>query len=148
MDALPSSFDEMTPNPSNGPNVVSSKARDVARLAGVSISTVSRVTNGSCNVSSETRTRVLSAVSRLKYRPNVLASELRRGVGSCPNEHCIPVPRLVDANARAFGDLAENHQEERRQKEQSRLSRNQYSQVRRVIAKLSEDLEKLRIIVQ
>jgi len=43
---------------------------DVARLAGVSYQTVSRVLHDSPNVRQETRTRVLAAMRRLDYRPN------------------------------------------------------------------------------
>lgn len=52
---------------------------DVARLAGVSGKTVSRVISGETNVSSETRQRVLDAAQRLRFRPNHLARDLRRG---------------------------------------------------------------------
>ncbi|WP_231116020.1 LacI family DNA-binding transcriptional regulator [Motilibacter rhizosphaerae] len=52
---------------------------DVARLAGVSGKTVSRVFAGSSSVSPETRTRVLEAAQRLRFRPNSLARDLRRG---------------------------------------------------------------------
>ena len=52
---------------------------DVARLAGVSAKTVSRVMSGSVNVSPETRQEVLAAARRLRFRPNDLASSLRRG---------------------------------------------------------------------
>jgi LacI family transcriptional regulator len=52
---------------------------DVARLAGVSAKTVSRVMSGSVNVSPDTRTEVLAAARRLRFRPNDLASSLRRG---------------------------------------------------------------------
>ena len=58
-----------------------STVRDVARLAGVSVATVSRVLNISGNVSCETRTRVLSAISELRYSPNIHASELGRVKG-------------------------------------------------------------------
>jgi LacI family transcriptional regulator len=54
--------------------------RDVARLAGVSQPTVSRVlnqTNTSISISEETRSKVLAAVAELNYRPNVLARGLR-----------------------------------------------------------------------
>ncbi|WP_296665771.1 LacI family DNA-binding transcriptional regulator [Demequina sp.] len=52
---------------------------DVARLAGVSGQTVSRVANGSVNVSPETRRRVLDAMERLGYTPNTAARALRSG---------------------------------------------------------------------
>jgi hypothetical protein len=55
--------------------------KDVARLAGVSHATVSRVVNGAGNVSSKTRTRVLTAVSNLQYCPNAHAAELGRANG-------------------------------------------------------------------
>ncbi|AXI81653.1 LacI family DNA-binding transcriptional regulator [Peterkaempfera bronchialis] len=52
---------------------------DVARLAGVSSQTVSRVSNGSSGVVSETRDRVLAAMKQLGYRPNSAARALKRG---------------------------------------------------------------------
>lgn len=52
---------------------------DVARAAGVSPATVSRVLNGSNSVSLEMRDRVLIAVKKLDFRPNQMAQGLRRG---------------------------------------------------------------------
>jgi LacI family transcriptional regulator len=52
---------------------------DVARLAGVSAKTVSRVMAGSTNVAPDTRQEVLAAARRLRFRPNDIASSLRRG---------------------------------------------------------------------
>lgn len=52
---------------------------DVARLAGVSSQTVSRVSNNSDLVSEETRTRVLAAMNELGYRPNSAARALKSG---------------------------------------------------------------------
>ncbi|RZU74375.1 MULTISPECIES: LacI family DNA-binding transcriptional regulator [Micromonospora] len=52
---------------------------DVARLAGVSHQTVSRVINGSASIKPETRERVLQAIERLGYRPNTAARALVRG---------------------------------------------------------------------
>ncbi len=50
--------------------------RDVARQAGVSVATVSRVLNNSALVSPETRAMVNQAVSHLGYRPNANAQAL------------------------------------------------------------------------
>jgi LacI family transcriptional regulator len=55
-----------------------SNMRDVAKKAGVSVSTVSHVINETRFVSDETRVRVLSAMNDLNYQPNKLASSLRR----------------------------------------------------------------------
>jgi DNA-binding LacI/PurR family transcriptional regulator len=52
---------------------------DVARLAGVSHQTVSRVLHDSPNVRGETRERVLSAIRQLDYRPNSMARALVTG---------------------------------------------------------------------
>ena len=52
---------------------------DVARRAGVSHQTVSRVLNGHPNVSPETRADVLAAIRELGYRPNVAARTLVTG---------------------------------------------------------------------
>ncbi|HEX6953894.1 MAG TPA: LacI family DNA-binding transcriptional regulator [Agromyces sp.] len=52
---------------------------DVARLAGVSSKTVSRVYGNAPNVSPATREAVLAAAKRLRFRPNTLARNLRRG---------------------------------------------------------------------
>ncbi|MFS2224512.1 HTH-type transcriptional regulator GalS [Pantoea sp. B65] len=50
--------------------------RDVARLAGVSVATVSRVLNNNSAVTAETRENVLQAVESLGYRPNANAQAL------------------------------------------------------------------------
>lgn len=52
---------------------------DVARHAGVSPQTVSRVSNGAPNVTDETRRRVLESMGALGYRPNSAARALKRG---------------------------------------------------------------------
>jgi LacI family transcriptional regulator len=51
--------------------------QDVARLAGVSISTVSRVFNGTARVNPEVAARVLAAAQQLHYQPNKAAQSLR-----------------------------------------------------------------------
>lgn len=51
---------------------------DVAKRAGVSTATVSRVLNDSSKVSAQTRTRILEAIDELQYNPNALGRNLRR----------------------------------------------------------------------
>ncbi|MFD5542293.1 LacI family DNA-binding transcriptional regulator [Streptomyces sp. NPDC127079] len=53
--------------------------QDVAKAAGVSAMTVSNVINGHPNVRPATRERVLEAMTRLDYRVNVAARNLRKG---------------------------------------------------------------------
>lgn len=53
--------------------------QDVAKTAGVSPQTVSRVANGSAKVRPETRQRVLNAMEALGYRPNYAARALKHG---------------------------------------------------------------------
>lgn len=50
---------------------------DVAKLAGVGTMTVSRVLNGSANVSEEATARIQAAIEQLDYRPNEMARALR-----------------------------------------------------------------------
>ncbi len=56
-----------------------STLEDIAREAGVSPSTVSRVLNGSKRVADEKRALVLAAIKRHGYRPNLVARGLVRG---------------------------------------------------------------------
>lgn len=58
---------------------ISPSMADVARLAGVSPQTVSRVSNDYPGVLEETRERVLAAMTQLRYRPNSAARALKRG---------------------------------------------------------------------
>ncbi len=63
---------------------------DVARVAGVSQQTVSRVVNDLPNVSERTRERVKAAMSELGFRPSYAGRSLRggkyRSVGLCVND--------------------------------------------------------------
>jgi len=52
--------------------------KDVSRLAGVSIATVSRVINNAPNVSADIQKRVNDAIQKLNYEPNKLAQSLSR----------------------------------------------------------------------
>src|SRR5436309_4573626 len=51
--------------------------KDVAKAAGVSTATVSRVLSNGLHVRPEVRERVMEAVEKLAYRPNLLARSLR-----------------------------------------------------------------------
>lgn len=59
-----------------------SRIEDVAAAAGVSMKTVSRVLNHEPNVRDETRDRVMQAVEKLQYKPNLSARSLA-GQRSC-----------------------------------------------------------------
>lgn len=84
---------------------------DVARLAKVSISTVSRVVNRSALVNERTRTRVESAILKLGYRPNAFARGLmlRRSeiiglvLPDLHGEFYSEIIRGANAQARALG---------------------------------------------
>jgi LacI family transcriptional regulator len=52
---------------------------DVAAVAGVSISTVSKALNGGGRISESTRIRVVEVAQRLDFRPNALAQSFARG---------------------------------------------------------------------
>lgn len=56
-----------------------SNIKDVARLANVSISTVSRVINNARNIHPETKKKVLDAIEKLNFKPNRLAQSLGSG---------------------------------------------------------------------
>ncbi|MDR6685628.1 DNA-binding LacI/PurR family transcriptional regulator [Arthrobacter sp. 1088] len=62
------------PSVARGPSIA-----DVAKAAGVSAQTVSRVSNGLTNVEESTRNRVLEAMKQLGYRPNRAARALKSG---------------------------------------------------------------------
>jgi len=56
--------------------------KDVARLAGVSVSTASRVINQSVLVDKATKLKVEKAVKELNFKPNLLANGLRLKSGN------------------------------------------------------------------
>jgi LacI family transcriptional regulator len=85
--------------------------RDVARQAGVSVATVSRVLNGSETVRRDARERVTAAIAELGYRPNRLARNLRRQtaemigvvISDIENPHFTAMVRAVEDAAFGMG---------------------------------------------
>ena len=80
---------------------------DVAREAGVSMATVSRVVNGNKNVKENTRQKVLEVIERLDYRPNAVA----RGLASKKTTTVgVVIPNIANAYfsnlARGIDDIA------------------------------------------
>jgi LacI family transcriptional regulator len=67
--------------------------RDVARVAGVSAKTVSRVFNDDPHVTDETRERVRWAMQKLNYVPNLLARSFRAGADAAVG---LAVPDIAD----------------------------------------------------
>ncbi len=82
--------------------------QDVARKAGVSRQTVSRVLNNKGEVSQETRQRVLEVIAELDYRPSAVARSMARGQ-TC-TLGCI-APTLTDFT---FASIIEGAQAEAR----------------------------------
>src|SRR6201995_5874618 len=78
---------------------------DVAREAGVAVSTVSRVVNRDPTVGPEFARRVLSAIDTLGYRPDAQAQQLRRGtsgtIGVAAREMSARNPLLAEFERRA-----------------------------------------------
>ena len=88
--------------------------RDVARVAGVSLKTVSRVVNNEPGVRPETIDRVTGAISQLGFQRNDLARSLRPGqtsstlglvIGDVGNPFFSSITRAVEEVAREHGYL-------------------------------------------
>ena len=79
--------------------------KDVAKLANVDVSTVSRALNNASYVHPDTKTKILEAVKTLSYRPNVIAQSLKQG-----KRHTIGVviPRLSFS---IFADITQGIEE-------------------------------------
>ena len=56
-----------------------SSIKEIAKLAGVGVGTVSRVINNSEHVTPETRRKIIDVMESLNYRPNKAARSLVRG---------------------------------------------------------------------
>jgi len=85
-------------------------SEDVARIAGVSRSAVSRTFTDGASVSQKTRLKVLSAARKLKYRPNLFARSLKTrrshilglAVSALDNQY---YPEIVQRLSEEFGKI-------------------------------------------
>lgn len=83
----------------------------IARLAGVSVATVSRVLNNSDTVKAKNRERVLAAIAESNYQPNLLARQLRTArsymilvmVSNIANPFCAAVVKGIEEEAEKNG---------------------------------------------
>ncbi|WP_312227391.1 LacI family DNA-binding transcriptional regulator [Pseudescherichia sp.] len=83
----------------------------IARLAGVSVATVSRVINHSGSVKPQNRERVLAAIEESNYQPNLLARQLRTArsymilvlVSNIANPFCAEVVKGIEEEAEKNG---------------------------------------------
>ncbi|HHV95216.1 MAG TPA: LacI family transcriptional regulator [Clostridiaceae bacterium] len=86
-------------------------AKDVAKLAGVSTATVSRVINNDPRISENTRARVMKCINELNYKVNNIARSLKTNrtytIGfiapEISNEFFMNVARGVEDEARKYG---------------------------------------------
>jgi LacI family transcriptional regulator, galactose operon repressor len=69
--------DGVAPPVSRAAGTARSSMREVAQLAGVAVSSVSRVLSGHPDVSPAMRERVTAAVEKLGYQPDILAQSMR-----------------------------------------------------------------------
>ncbi len=84
--------------------------KDVAALANVDVSTVSRALNNTSYVHPETKARIMAAVKELSYHPNVLARGLRQGR---LNTIAVIIPKISFS---IFGEVISGVEEEARRK--------------------------------
>lgn len=85
--------------------------KDVAREAGVSVATISRVLNNSESVSEATREKVMDAIQKTGYQQNLLGRHLRCNktniilvmLTSIVNSYCAKLVHSIDDEARKHG---------------------------------------------
>ncbi len=90
-----------------------STLREVAKHAGVSIKTVSRIVNGDAAVNAKTRAAVQHHLTTLNYVPNHAARQMRSGASSVfglMTDAVATTPYSVDIVRGAQAALLENHQ--------------------------------------
>ena len=79
--------------------------KDVAKLAHVDVSTVSRALNNTSYVHPDTKSRIMAAVKELSYQPNLLAKGLKQGKRKTIG---IVIPKLTFS---IFADVASGAEE-------------------------------------
>lgn len=85
--------------------------QDLARHAGVSVATVSRVLNNRPSVKPQNKEKVLAAIKALNYQPNLLARQLRTSktgmllvmVSNIANPFCASVVKGIEKTAEKNG---------------------------------------------
>ena len=122
--------------------------KDVAQNAGVSAATVSRVINGAENVSDKTKSKVLCAISLLKYSPDVHAVELRRGKGGVPRKRGVHRPSSNPSVTELHSNSGSKAQIERRKAERSHALEEENARLKRLVTNLSIAVETLKRIAQ
>ena|ERR1700676_938713 len=122
--------------------------KDVARLAGASTATVSRVVNVASEVTSETRAKVLDAISSLQYRANAHAAELGRANSGLRRKHNNHLPTSTSLKAKLNSAPETDAQSGSRQRGRLRSLEDEYFRARYLVSCLRMDLEKLRSIAQ
>jgi hypothetical protein len=131
-----------------GESVASCTIKDVARLAEVSTATVSRVVNDAKSVSRETRARVLSVISRLRYCRNANAAGLGQTNAGIPRKHEIHLPISANLGTNMLSrPQVDTHNKDRRT-ERLRLMEDENARLRQVVIDLTIDLERWRSIAQ
>src|SRR5690242_14464753 len=101
----------MQPSKHNRNSTRAMSLEEVAKKAGVSVATVSRVLNNVAAVKSTTRARVMKAATELKYHPNLHARSLARGsnrtlgiiVSNMENPFFFDIFRTLQSDAHARG---------------------------------------------
>ena len=130
-------------NTFTGPKEAPATIRDVARLAGVSTATVSRVVNDTGDVSGQTRTSVLAAIAKLKYRPNAHAANWDERMVVFQGSVIFMCPFRPSGIRRLISDPGTDTQIERRQTGLFHFQEDEYSRVSRLVTNLSVNQEKL-----
>ena len=115
--------------------------KEIAKAAGVSTATVSRVANGAECVSRKMRVKVESAISELSYRPNALAAELARSNAGIPRKHRSGIRALSRVITEGFQSRRSISEPEPAMSEQLRLLEEENSRLKRLVARLRRGLE-------